>query len=197
MPRPKQRTPELRAHVLEAAIATLSDEGISRFTTRRVAERAGTSLPAVYELFGDKAGLLRAMVFEAFRRLGAELTRVPLTDDPLADLEALVPVFRLFFRAYPRLTQLMFSRPFADLEPGPGDVAAGATMREAFTSRIQRCVDAGLLAGDVNDMAHVLLGLAQGVGAQELAGWLGPTSRDVERRWKLGVRAVLDGLRPA
>jgi hypothetical protein len=44
-------------------------------------------------------------------------------------------------------------------------------------------------------MAHVMLGLAQGLGVQELAGWLGPSARDVERRWKLGVRALLDGLR--
>src|SRR4029077_11838885 len=55
MPRAKQRTPELRDRLLEAAIATLSEEGIARFTTRRVAERAGTSVPAVYELFDDKA----------------------------------------------------------------------------------------------------------------------------------------------
>ena len=57
MPRAKQRTPELRDRLLEVAIATLSEEGIARFTTRRVAERAGTSVPAVYELFDDKAGL--------------------------------------------------------------------------------------------------------------------------------------------
>jgi AcrR family transcriptional regulator len=182
--------------MLEVAIATLSEEGITRFTTRRVAERAGTSVPAVYELFDDKAGLLRAMVFEAFRLLGAELGRVPLTDDPLADLEQLVPVFRLFCRAYPRLAQLMFSRPFADLEPGPDDVAAGATVREAFTGRIQRCVDAGLLSGDVTDMAHVMLALAQGLAAQELARWLGPSAPAIERRWRLGVRSLVEGLRP-
>ena len=70
MPRAKQRTPELRDHLLEVAIATLSEEGIARFTTRRVAERAGTSVPAVYELFDDKAGLVRAMFFEGFRLLG-------------------------------------------------------------------------------------------------------------------------------
>ena len=57
MPRAKQRTPELRDRLLEVAVATLSEEGIARFTTRRVAERAGTSVPAVYELFDDKAGL--------------------------------------------------------------------------------------------------------------------------------------------
>jgi AcrR family transcriptional regulator len=53
MPRAKQRTPELRDRLLDVAITTLSEEGIARFTTRRVAERAGTSVPAVYELFDD------------------------------------------------------------------------------------------------------------------------------------------------
>ncbi len=77
MPRAKQRTPELRDRVLEVAIATLGEEGIARFTTRRVAERAGTSVPAVYELFDDKAGLVRAMFFEGFRLLGAELGQDP------------------------------------------------------------------------------------------------------------------------
>ena len=142
MPRAKQRTPALRDHLLEVAIATLSEEGIARFTTRRVAERAGTSVPAVYELFNDKAGLVRAMFFEGFRLLGGELAKVPLTDDPLGDLERLVPVFRLFCRAYPRLAQVMFSRPFADFEPGPDELAAGAAVREVFIGRIQRCIEA-------------------------------------------------------
>jgi AcrR family transcriptional regulator len=197
MPRAKQRTPQLRDHVLAVAIATLGEEGIARFTTRLVAERAGTSVPAVYELFGDKAGLVRAMFFEGFRRLGAELAAIPVSDDPLADLERVVPVFRRFCRDYPRLAQVMFSRPFADFEPGPEERAAGAAVREVFVGRIQRCVDAGLLAGDVADIAHALLALAQGLAVQELGRWLGSSAADVERRWRLGVRSLLDGFSPA
>lgn len=196
MPRAKQRTPELKDHLLEVAIVTLSEEGIARFTTRRVAERAQTSVPAVYELFSDKAGLLRAMVFEGFRLLGDELAKAPLTDDPLADLQRLVPVFRSFCRAYPRLAQLMFARPIAELEPGPDEAAAGASVREAFVGRIQRCIDAGLLAGDAADIAHVLLALAQGLAVQELGRWLGSTAPSVEQRWRLGVDSLLAGLRP-
>src|ERR1700757_1948514 len=111
MPRAKQRTPELRDRVLEVAVNALGEHGISGFTTRRVAELAGTSVPAVYELFDDKAGLVRQVFFEGFRLLGRELARVPVTSDPLSDVERLVPVFRLFCRAYPRLAQVMFSRP--------------------------------------------------------------------------------------
>ena len=157
MPRAKQRTPELRDRLLEVAIATLSEEGIARFTTRRVAERAGTSVPAVYELFDDKAGLVRAMFFEGFRLLGGELARVPLTADPVADLERLVPVFRLFCRAYPRLAQVMFSRPFADFEPGLEELAAGASVREVFVGRIQRGIDAGLVGGSERHGARIAL----------------------------------------
>ncbi|MGV0852659.1 TetR/AcrR family transcriptional regulator [Mycolicibacterium phlei] len=193
MPRAKQRTPELREHLLTVAIATLSEEGIARFTTRRVAERAGTSVPAVYELFTDKAGLLRAMVFEGFRLLGAEMAGAPETDDPLADLEQLIQVFRSFCKTYPRLAQLMFARSVADLEPGPDEAAVTASARDVFTGRIQRCVDAGLLAGDVLDIAHVLFALAQGLAVQELGRWLGPSAPSIEHRWRLGVRSVLAG----
>ena len=73
MPRPKQRTPELRDRVLQVAVSTLNQDGLSGFTTRRVAEQAGTSVPAVYELFQDKSGLLRAVFFEGFRMLSRRL----------------------------------------------------------------------------------------------------------------------------
>ena len=180
--------------MLDVAITTLGEEGIARFTTRRVAERAGTSVPAVYELFDDKAGLVRAMFFEGFRLLGGELAKVPVTADPVADLERLVPVFRLFCRAYPRLAQVMFSRPFTDFEPGPDELAAGASVREVFVGRIRRCIEAGLLSGDPTDMAHVLLALAQGLAVQEAGRWLG-SGPSIERRWKLGATSLLAGLR--
>src|ERR1700754_175227 len=111
MPRAKQRTPELRDRVLEVAIATLGEEGIARFTTRRVAERAGTSVPAVYELFADKAGLVRAMFFEGFRLLGTELAKIPQTDEARADLERLGPGFWLFLRAASKVAPRWFCAP--------------------------------------------------------------------------------------
>jgi AcrR family transcriptional regulator len=197
MPRAKQRTPELRDRVLDVAIATLTEEGITRFTTRRVAERAGTSVPAVYELFDDKAGLVRAVFFEGFRLLGRELAGVPETDDPLADVQALVPVFRRFCRQYPKLAQVMFSRPFADFEPGADELAAGASVRDVFMGRIRRGIVAGPLVGDPTDIAHVLLALAQGLAVQEAARWLGTSDSAIERRWMVGVTSLLDGFRRA
>jgi AcrR family transcriptional regulator len=193
MPRPKQRTPELRDRVLQVAVSTLNEEGLSGFTTRRVANQAGTSVPAVYELFRDKSGLLRSVFFEGFRMLGCELLAVPETDDAVADVERLIPVFRRFCLDYPSLARVMFSRPFQDFDPDPEELAASPSVREIFVGRIRRCTDAGLLAGDPVDIAHVLLALAQGLAVQESGRWLGKSKASVNRRWEAGVTGLLRG----
>ncbi len=194
MPRAKQRTPELADHVLEVAITVLSEDGLSGLTTRRVAERARTSVPAVYELFTDKAGLVRAVYFEGFRRLGGALACVPETTDPIVDLQNLIPVFRRFCLSYPALARVMFSRPFNDFEPTPADLAAVSAVRQILVDKVQKCVDTGALTGDATDIAHVLLALAQGLAIQEGARWLGKSKASVDRRWAVGVSSLLRGI---
>ena len=193
MPRPKQRTPELRDRLLQVAVSILNADGLSGFTTRRVAEQAGTSLPAVYELFGDKPGLLRAVFFEGFRMLSRRLSAVPETDDAVADVQRLIPAFRRFCLDYPALARVMFSRPFQDFDPGPEELAMSPSVREIFVGRIKRCTDAGLLTGDPVDNAHVLLALAQGLAVQEGGRWLGKSKASVNRRWEVGVAGILRG----
>ena len=197
MPRVKQRTPDLRDRVIAVAVALLAEGGVAGFTTREVARQAQTSTPAVYELFGDKAGLVREVFFEGFRRLGRRYGQLPETGDPRADLAGVLAAFRGFAAAHPQLADVMFSRPFADFDPGPDERSAGNQVRGFFVARVQRCIDAGLLAGDATDIAHVLLAVGQGLAGQETAGWLGTSPASVDRRWDLAVGAVLDGLRPA
>jgi AcrR family transcriptional regulator len=196
VPRPKERTPELRDHVLRTAVATLAAEGVAGFTARRVAEGAATSVPAVYELFGDKAGLVREVFFEGFRQLSRGFGELAPTDDPRADLIRTIESFRSFVRVNPELAQVMFSRPFADFDPGPNELRGSASVREHIVGQVRRCVQAGLIAGDETDIAHVLLALAQGLSTQETGGWLGTTRASRDRRWALALRATLDGLAP-
>src|ERR1019366_3079154 len=86
MPRAKQRTPELRDHVLSVAVELLVREGVAGFTTRSVARQAGTSTPAVYELFGDKRGMVREVFFEGFRLLRRHFENLANSADPRSDL---------------------------------------------------------------------------------------------------------------
>jgi AcrR family transcriptional regulator len=180
--------------VLKAAVATLSGEGIAGFTTRKVAEGAVTSIPAVYELFGDRAGLVREMFFEGFRRLGSRFEEAGETGDPKADLLALVGVIRDFVAENEALARVMFSRPFSDFDPGADEREAGGAVRHFVVGRVERCVKAGVLGGDATDIAHVILALVEGLASQESAGWLGRSKESVERRWALAFSALLDGL---
>jgi AcrR family transcriptional regulator len=178
------------------AVATLASEGVAGFTTRKVAEEAATSTPAVYELFGDKAGLVREMFFEGFRLLRRRFDPLAESGDPRADLVRVIQALRVFVRENPALAELMFSRPFADFDPGPPELEAGGAVRRFVVERVRRCVEAGVLDGDESDIAHVLFSLTQGLAATEIAGWLGTSKASVNRRWDLAIRAVLDGLRP-
>lgn len=197
MPRTKLRTPELRDEVLTASLQILRREGPARFTTRAIADAANTSQPAVYELFGDKAGLVRAIFLDGFRRLGERLARVPTGEDPRADLVALVAAYREFATADPRLAEVMFSRPFVDFDPDAAHLEAATAIRELVVARVRTCAEARVIAGDAVDVAHGLVALTQGLVAAETSGRLGGSRREVERRWALSLDAFLDGLAPA
>jgi AcrR family transcriptional regulator len=196
MPRAKQRTPELRDRLLQVAVEMLTSDGVAGFTTRKVAEGADTSVPAVYELFGDKAGLVREVFFEGFRMLHGRLVQLELSGDPRADLEAVIQILRGFARDNPSLTDLMFSRPFADFDPGPTDRTAGAAVREFIVTRVRACIHAGIISGNPTDISHVLLAVVQGLALQETAGWLGTSRASIDRRWSLAIDAALNGLSP-
>jgi hypothetical protein len=139
---------------------------------------------------------VREVFFEGFRLLRRRLDRIEVSDDPRRDVVHVVRVFRAFVRENPVLAEVMFSAPFADFDPGPAELTAGSAVRELIVARARRCIDAGVLHGDETDIAHVLVALAQGLAAQEAAGWLGTSRASVDRRWSLAVDAVLDGMSP-
>jgi AcrR family transcriptional regulator len=183
MPRAKLRTPELREQLVVAAIDTLAIDGIAGFTTRRVAGLAATSASAVYELFGDRAGLLREVYFEGFRRLRTALGVEP-TERPGRDLLELAMRFADWARANPALVEIMFTRPFADFAPGARELEAVTSVRDLVVERVRRCVADGIMRGDPATLGHAVVALAQGLAAQERAGWLGNSTEAVERRWR-------------
>jgi AcrR family transcriptional regulator len=196
VPRAKQRTTDLHERGVATALAVLAEEGVAGLTARNVARRADASVPAVYEVFGDKAGLIREVFFQGFRMLGDALSALPPTDDPLEGLRRLAQGYREFVVANPVLAQVMFSRPFADFDPTTADDKAGVKVRKIFVERVQDAVDAGLIAGDPTDIALAFFGLIEGLAAAENARRLGSSRQSVDRRWSLGITALFAGLSP-
>lgn len=89
------RSSELVAAILDAAVQVLAKEGAQRFTTARVAERAGVSVGSLYQYFPNKAAILFRLQSDEWRRT-SELLRGILADrakPPLVRLRALVHAF--------------------------------------------------------------------------------------------------------
>ncbi|MDW3220461.1 MAG: TetR/AcrR family transcriptional regulator [Acidimicrobiales bacterium] len=193
MGRPRQRTPELRDKILDVALDLLAVDGPAGVTTRAVASAAGTSAPAIYELFGDKSGLVRAVFFDGFRRLRDRFDELPPPQGTPADLLAVVDAFRDFTREHPRLFEVMYTKPFDIYAPTPEERSLGDATRSAFVDRAESAVQAGRLRGDPVDIAHAVLGLVVGLATQETAGFLGTTGEDCDRRWRGAAESLLRG----
>jgi AcrR family transcriptional regulator len=88
MPRPRasseQNTParDPRREILAAASALLYEGGPEGLTIRRLALRCGYTAPAIYAEFGDKAGLLDAILRDAIDKLTQRVQNLPRCAEP-------------------------------------------------------------------------------------------------------------------
>ena len=96
---PKQaRSNDLIAAVLDAAVQVLRTEGASRFTTGRVAERAGVSVGSLYQYFPNKAAILFRLQSDEWRRTSAMLRDI-LEDGTRPPMERLRTVTHAVLRS--------------------------------------------------------------------------------------------------
>jgi AcrR family transcriptional regulator len=194
MGRPKLRTADVRDGALRCAMDLLEREGPPAVSARRVAASAGTSTAALYELFGDKAGLLRAAYGQGFAALRAVLDAVEVDTDPRRSLVRLLDASRRFARERPMLFELMYSRPFAEFAPGPEDREAAVGVYRTIVAAVRRWLrDAGA-TGSATEAAHVLVAAHRGFVTAELAGIAGSSRASIDARYRRGVDAVLEGL---
>ena len=93
---PKQaRSNELVSAILQAAVQVLAQQGAHRFTTARVAEKAGVSIGSLYQYFPNKAAILFRLQSDEWRETIGLLSEIlnDRSEPPLRRVRRLVQAF--------------------------------------------------------------------------------------------------------
>jgi AcrR family transcriptional regulator len=136
---------DTRQAIVAAAVGLLRAGGAEAVTTRAVAEAAGVQAPAIYRAFGDKDGLLEAVVeHELAEHVTAKAAVVRAAGesdvDPVEDLQAGWRAQVDFGLANPAVFALLSDPARA------GRSAAAQAGREVLAARVHRVALAGRLA---------------------------------------------------
>lgn len=135
------RSTELVAAILEAATQVLARQGATRFTTARVAEKAGVSVGSVYQYFPNKAAILFQLQADEWKRTTAMLKRI-LEDQNNTPFERMRILVHAFVRSECEEAELRVAlhdsaplyrdAPEAQLVRAPADQAIESYMKEVL-----------------------------------------------------------------
>jgi AcrR family transcriptional regulator len=121
---------DTRRAILDAAAAVVAERGVDGASTREIYVRAGIKAPTLYHHFGDKQGLMDAVVSDAFDKYLATKRALRPTGDPFVDVRRGWDAHVAFARANPVLYQLMWPAGQGELPPAAAESAAA--LREDF-----------------------------------------------------------------
>ena len=141
--RRQQNRADARRTILDAAEQLLPEVGHDAFSIRRLVAQCGYSAPTIYHYFGDKAGLIEALLEE---RLLAELIEtqraVPHAEDPVVEARARFQAFVRWGVERPNQYRLLTLPRAQDAPPLPSSEEALALLQSPY----ERLVAAGRLA---------------------------------------------------
>src|SRR5918992_356002 len=191
----------LRRALLDAGLELLADRGVEGFTLREVARRAGVSHAAPSHHFGDRGGLVRAIVAESFDLLGSRLAEASASgDDPMDRIAAMGLAYVEFALDNPERYRLMFRTELsqAGTSEAPTDAdAAGGGAFATLMAAVQDASDQGLLRDGVDAGAAAVAGWASvhGLASLILEGAIGirPDQRERARQVASAVVGLMMG----
>jgi AcrR family transcriptional regulator len=138
-PNPVSSRDRTRAQLVEVAAHLLATEGPDAVTTRSVALAAGVQAPTIYRLFGDKNGLLDAVVEHGFATYAGRKHLDP-DADPVESLHVGWELHVGFGLANPELFRLMHTALRT-----PDGRAVAATGLGVLQARVHQVAEAGRL----------------------------------------------------
>lgn len=160
-----------RDDLCAVAARRFAEHGYRGVTLRAVAAELGCSPMTPYRYFANKAAIFDAVRIAAFERFAAaQQAAAEAHSEPLVRLRALCEAYVGFALEDPHAYRIMFELepPEACDPPRPEEGRAWTVMR----SCVGEAVEAGMLEGDAEVLAHLLWSSVHGLVALHLAGKL-------------------------
>ncbi|WP_256258028.1 TetR/AcrR family transcriptional regulator [Streptomyces mirabilis] len=174
-----------KARILEVAAELVANSPDGDVSTRAVCEAAGVGAPALYRHFGDKEGLLSAVVDHGYEKyLTTKRSRRPGTD-PLQDLRDGWDTHTDFALRNPNLYRLMNS-PAMRTPP-----AAALESHRILTADLRRAAEQGKLRLAPELAAQMIMSANVGVSLMLVSRPATFTDETLSRRIRDAVHAVV------
>ncbi|HIF96470.1 MAG TPA: TetR/AcrR family transcriptional regulator [Myxococcales bacterium] len=135
--RRQQNRADARRTILDATESLLAESGLGGFSMRGLVERCGYSAPTIYHYFGDKPGLIDAVLEERLEDLVAQLERAPAKANPVAQARALCLDFARWGIRNPTHYYLMNQPKAHELPPDSAHQKAVDLMSKPLNALIQ------------------------------------------------------------
>lgn len=186
---------DLRAALVEGALAILREEGLEALTLRGVARRAGVSQAAPYRHFTDRRALVAAVAEDGFRRLQATMLERMQDAQGRGSLKLVAKAYVEFGLANPAEYRVMFGPDVAITDDLPALRETGRGVLGFVAEGIRRAQDAGLVgAGDAWLMAVATWATLHGLVMLTLDGQTAGVAPDVETLVEEATRIMMFGM---
>jgi AcrR family transcriptional regulator len=176
MPRAALRQDQIedfRDSLCEVALRQFAEHGYAGVSLRRLAAELGCSPMTPYRYFRDKDEILAAVRAAAFSRFAdAQERGVEGLIDPRHRLEALGKAYLTFAQREPHAYRVMFE---LHQNPDPDHAAQLREEKRAWRTlrdEVAAAIEAGVLGGDPDTVAHLLWAGLHGIVSLDLAGKL-------------------------
>lgn len=174
-----------RDRILDALVEVLA-EGVDVFSIPAVAERAGVSVGTVYRHFGDKAGLLKALIPHAGRRTGVEVESIPESMEEVGEI--VHKVFRHFESTDDLMRAAFATRIGRDLR------VQGSSERLELLRKTFHNVEPGLEPEQLDHLAKLALILTTSEAFQQWTDRLGLSPDEAADEVMWAIRTVTRGI---
>src|SRR5512134_2729719 len=154
---PRPSTPQA---VLAATEALLLEGGIEAVSIRRVSSRCGYSAPTIYHHFGDKTGLVDAVLERRFARMLEVMRKIPRGDDAAAYLREMAQAFLHFALANPEHYRLLAMTRPDEQDAVPSAEEARRMVKQALGDLLQ---EGTLAPPDLEGAFQVLWSMLHGL----------------------------------